>query len=189
MNLTTPNFVIIITTRSHALMKNVGACKSMNIQNNANMNKNVIIYSVNLNTLRQKKHSCTYCDFKAKLKDVFDEHTVNHNVEEIETNEDIADQSLDFEKDLDDEKYFDESYPDYYKIYVETNLEGGKYVDCYYCGFCTSHASFVISTEVMKDHISEEHKEELKDFDKVKAWDICEKDFHKMFETDTIVIP
>ena len=59
-----------------------------------------------------KEYSCNYCDFKAKLKDVFDEHTVNHNVEEIKSNEDIADQSLDFEKDLDYEKYFDESYPD-----------------------------------------------------------------------------
>ena len=101
-----------------------------------------------------KEYSCNRFDNETKLNEDFDEHTANHDGEEIDSNEDIADQSLGFENDLDDEKYFDKSYPDYYKKYVKTNLDGGKYVDCYYCGFCTSHAGFVHSTAVMIDHIS-----------------------------------
>ena len=128
-------------------MKNVVACASMNIQNNANIKENVLINSANSNTWKQK--NILVIDYKTKLKEDFDEHTANHDGEEIDSNEDIADQSLGFENDLDDEKYFDKSYSDYYKKYVKTNLDGGRYVDCYYCGFCTSHAGFVHSTAVM----------------------------------------
>ena len=38
----------------------------------------------------------------------------------------------------------------------------------------------------MIDHIIEYHKEEIKDFDKEKAWYNSEKDFHQIFETETM---
>ena len=127
------------------------------------------------------KKKCTFqlCQYRHTNKSNEQSNDNSQLTEEFE--DEIDEQSI-----KDDERFLEQIFPKTFRKYVEVNLVGRMYIDCYYCGFDTDFIPLTQSKKIMTDHIRENHMEEIKDYKKDDPCYDNEKDFNMLFETGKI---